>query len=235
MLFSMEAFRESFASGMHYLPNTILLTLIPVVVGIIIGTVIAIICNFKVPVISQILNVYVAISNGVPIIASLMIFNLLFLTFFNDVALFLNLSTTIDQVNNIWVGIIALTFSSIGYMSEAIRGAFFSVEKGQYEAAYSAGLTTSQTLTRIIIPQVIAVCIPPVTSNVIGILKGSSVVLAIGIFDVLNGALNPSQTSLRFLEGYLAGAIIYWILAILIEILSASIEKRYSKFRRELA
>jgi L-cystine transport system permease protein len=120
-------------------------------------------------------------------------------------------------------------------MEESIKGAFLSVDKGQYEAGYSIGLTRLQTLKRIIIPQMVPVAIPMLTNNMIGIIKGSSIAMAIGITEVLGGSVIPCSTTYRFLEGYVAAAFIYWGFTVTIEKIAKIIEKRADRYRRKLA
>jgi L-cystine transport system permease protein len=120
-------------------------------------------------------------------------------------------------------------------MEESIKGAFFSVDKGQYEAGYSVGLTRIQTLRRIIIPQVLPVALPMLTNNIVGTIKGSSIVMVIGITEVLAGSVIPSSKTYSFFEGYIAAALIYWGFTILVETVAVNIEKRGDKYRRNIA
>lgn len=225
---------ESLSTGIRYYPNTLKLVFIPAGIGLIIGTVIAFIRIFKVPVLGKLFGIFITIYRGIPIVVALMIYNLLFTLKFNDVARFFGIKTTVADVDNIIVGLLALTLMAICLMTESIRGALLSINKGQYEAGYSVGMTKVQTLYKIIIPQLIPVSIPPLTNNIIGIVKGSSVVMAIGITEILAGSLIPSSKNYGFLEGYIAAAVIYWIFTMLLEKISSLLEKRGNKFGRSL-
>jgi L-cystine transport system permease protein len=103
------------------------------------------------------------------------------------------------------------------------------VSKGQYEAGYSVGMNTLQILRRIIIPQVIPIALPPVTNDTVGILKGTSVLMTVGIMVVMTGSTLPCHATYSFLVGYVAAAIIYWAMTVCIELsarrLQASLEK----------
>lgn len=235
MSFSIAFFLECLQSGIHYLPNTIKLTFIPIVAGLIFGTIIAAIRVYKIPVLGRILGVLVIIYQGIPIVVALLIFNLIFLTQLEGILNILHLNINIADVDHIWVGIIAISLSSICSMEESIKGSFFSIDRGQYEAGYSVGLTKLQTLKRIIIPQLIPVAIPMLTNNIVGIIKNSSVAMAIGITEVLAGSVIPSSKTYSFLEGYVAAAIIYWVFTFIIEKIAKIFEKRGHKYRRELA
>lgn len=234
MGFNLQYFYDCLISGISYVPNSLKLVIVPLVIGFLIGTVIALIRIYRVPFWGKALGIFVAVYQGVPIVVALMIYNLLFTLKFNDVAHFLHLRATIANVDNIWVGIFALTLMDITNMTESIRGALLSVDKGQYEAGYSVGLTRVQALKRIILPQMIPVAIPLLTNNIVGAIKGSSVVMAIGITEILAGSVIPSSKTYSFFEGYVAAAVIYWIFTIAIEKIAKVVEKKGNRYRRKL-
>ncbi|MFP3153813.1 ABC transporter permease subunit [Lachnospiraceae bacterium ZAX-1] len=235
MSFQLEGFIACLQSGLHYLPNTLLLTIIPVIVSLVLGTLIALARIFKVPVLSQFFAIFVTIYNGIPYVVALLIYNLLFMLKFNDVAAALGLKVTIATVPTIYIGYFALSLACTCSITESIRGAFLSIDKGQYEAGYSVGLKTRQIVVRIIIPQVVPVAIPVLLNNIIGTLKGTSVVMTVGIMDLLNGALLPCQTTYSFLVGYVAAAILYWILTIIIQTLAKLLHTRLNRHASVLA
>jgi len=217
MNFGFKAFLDCVVSGLAYLPNTLIMAVSAVALGLLFGTVIAVIRFFKVPVLAKVLSVFVTIYNGVPLIVALMIYNLLFLLCFDNIAIALGLSLRAATVPVIWVGVFTLMLSATCMMSEAIRGALMSIDKGQFEAGYAVGMGVFPVLFRIVLPQVVPVAIPMLLNTLIGMIKGTSVVMTIGITDVLNGALIPCQRSYSFLAGYIAAAAIYWLLSIVIE------------------
>jgi L-cystine transport system permease protein len=114
-------------------------------------------------------------------------------------------------------------------ISETMRSALNSVPEGQYEACFSVGLTRAQALRRIIMPQALSFAVPVLCNNFIGLIKGSSIVYVIGILDVLNGAMTSAQINYRFLEAYIAAALIYWALCAAVERASWHMEKYFAK------
>jgi L-cystine transport system permease protein len=122
-----------------------------------------------------------------------------------------------------------LTLSRTIILSETVRGAFISIPKGQYEAAYSCGLSTLQALKKIIIPQMIPIALPNHTNNTRGAIKHSSIVLVLGIVDVLNGSTIPCADTYSYVEGYVAAAIIYWAINAVVEFTLVSLEKYLAK------
>jgi L-cystine transport system permease protein len=208
---------ECLVSGLKYLPNTLIMAFVSVGLGAALGLLIAIARFFKVPVLSQALAVFVTVYNGVPIVVAMMVYNIIFLTRFDAFAAALGLSLTTATVPTLWVGVFTLSLACTCGMSEAMRGALMSIDKGQFEAGYSVGLKTPQVMRRLILPQMFPVALPMLLNTLIGMLKGTSIVMAIGIMDVLNGSLIPCQMTYSFLVGYIAAAVIYWTLSIIIE------------------
>ncbi len=232
MEFNVEYFVECLRSGIVYIPNTLKLVFIPLFAGLFLGTLIALVRVYRVPVIDKILAAFVTVYQGIPIVVALMIYNLLFMLEFNHVAKFFHWSKTVKDVDNIWVGVFALTLTAVCSISEVIRGALLSVDRGQDEAGYSVGLTKVQTIRRIVIPQMIPVAIPMLINNIVGLIKASSVVMAIGITEIAAGSIIPCSRTYSFFEGYAAAAVIYWGFTVIIEYLAGFVRKHTGKFKR---
>lgn len=230
MGFTLNNFIESLKSGLSYLPVTAKLTFTAVVFGILFGLLIAVLRYYKVPVISKILTVFVTIYQGFPMMVALLIYNLLFSFYIGPIIQFFHLGIEVREANNIIVGYFALSLGAITSMSETLRGALNSVAKLQFEAGYSIGLTKFQTFTRIILPQIIPVAIPGLINNLVGIIKGTSFVMAIGILEVTNASLIPCFRTFSYVEGYLAAALIYWFFTLLIETLLSVVEKTQKQY-----
>lgn len=231
MNISIDAVKASFISALNYLPQTLKLILIPLIIGIVIGTLVALFRVYKLPVLSQFFSVFIPVYQGVPIVVALLIYNLLYLMKCDDVLKFFHSSKTIADTDSIIVGLFALSLMMICNISEVVRGALLSVDKGQNEAAYAVGLSKIQTIRRIILPQIIPVAIPTLINSTVGLIKATSVVYAVGISEVLSGALIPASKRYTFFEGYLAAALIYWILTIVAELAYKYAEKKAGKFR----
>ncbi|UUZ97113.1 amino acid ABC transporter permease [Paenibacillus sp. P25] len=128
--------------------------------------------------------------------------------------------------------LIAFSLNSGAYMSEAIRSGILSVSSGQMEAAYSVGMTTAQGLRRVLIPQALMASLPNLLHKFIGLLHGSSLAFTISLVE-LNGKANIVATSnLKFLEAFIAAALIYWGLTFLAEKLTALLEKRLNLYNK---
>jgi L-cystine transport system permease protein len=116
--------------------------------------------------------------------------------------------------------------------SENIRGALNSVETGQFEAGYSIGMTRRQVLLRIVLPQAIPTAVPPLCSSLIGLIKGSSLCYMLMIMEVLNGTLLVASRSYKYLEAYIAAALIFWFLCICFEQLGRLLTKKINTYQK---
>lgn len=217
MTFKLEDFITCLLSGIAYLPNTLLLTFLPVAIAFVLGTAIAVVRYYKVPAISQVLAVVVSVWSAVPLMVAVVIIQLVFTYTFNDLAAAWGLDVTVATFDKIWLGVLALALFDTCYMSESMRGVLNSIPKVQFEAGASIGLSTPRTLTRIIVPQALPKAVPVIIGNICGVLKGSALVFVMGVMEVYNGSILPCATTFHYLEGYLAAAVIYWALSLVIE------------------
>ena len=121
-------------------------------------------------------------------------------------------------------------------MSEVIRSAYESVDKGQFEAAVSVGLSPFQAYRRIVFPQAFVVAIPNFGNSLLELIKEGSLAYTIGLIDVMGKAnlIIASNYNAHALEIYLALSIIYWIISIVIEQVFLKFEKGFSKGKQSL-
>ena len=220
MKFSFEYLWKCILSGIIYIPVTLKLALIPLFIAFFLGTLIALARIFKVPVVDKVFKIIVTIYSGIPLMVTMLIFHLIYLNLFKP------------GKNGIMIlAYFTFTIGRTIVVSESIRGAFLAIPRGQYESAYACGLTTFQTLKRIVIPQVIPVALPALTNNTLGAIKNTSIVMVLGIVDVLNGAAIPCADTYSYVEGYVAAAIIYWAINAVVESLLVRLEKYFAKKR----
>ena len=158
--------------------------------------------------------IYTAIFRSVPPVV------LLFLVYYGLPQLLLNtVGIDIQNEEKILYVIITISILSMVSLSEVIRSAYTSIDKGQYEAAISTGLLPLQAMVRIVIPQMIYVALPNVGNIVIYLIKEGSLGFTIGLVDVFGKANSLNQNSYNnyILEIYTALALIYWFTSILLE------------------
>ncbi|MBN7772232.1 amino acid ABC transporter permease [Clostridium aminobutyricum] len=227
--FMFTAIKES----IKYTPVTLILAFVPFIAGIFFGSIIALVRLYKIRVFDRVFQVYIVITKGVPVMLQILIVYYFVFQTYKGVAEKFHLSLQAKEIELIYIALLALFIYGTAGISESIRGALISINKGQYESGYSVGMTRSQTLRRIIIPQALPIAVPMLCSNLIGLVKSSSLVLMISVVDLMNAALIPANTSYKYLEAYVAAAIVYWIINIGIEKTSLLIESRLSVYRKE--
>mgnify|MGYP002733967420 CR=1 FL=1 len=137
--------------------------------------------------------------------------------------------TIFGQSMGWWVsGIVGLILNSAAYNAEIFRAGIQSIDKGQMEAARSLGLTQSQAMRKVILPQAFRRMIPPLGSEFIALLKDSSLVTVIAGAEILYVSKVVAGTYQRFWEPYLFAAFLYLVLTYLVTKLIAVVEKRVS-------
>jgi L-cystine transport system permease protein len=163
---------------------------------------------------------------------------LLFMVFYGLPELLL--ATIGLDINSIYKGIfVIITFTLLfaANLSEVMRAAYESIDKGQREAAVSIGLSEFQAFYRIVLPQATAVALPNFGNALINLMKDGSLAYTIGLIDMMGqGTLIIARNQGGYgLETYLALAIVYWTLTIVIEKLFASTERCLTAGQRTIA
>jgi len=130
--------------------------------------------------------------------------------------------------------IITFTLFFAANMSEIMRSSYEAVDKGQYEAAVSVGLSRTQAFIRIVLPQAIVVGLPNFANSLIGLMKEGSLAYTIGLIDIMGqGTLIIARNyGSRALETYIALALIYWAITVLIEKSFGNLERRLSRGKK---
>ncbi|MDQ0862083.1 amino acid ABC transporter permease [Bacillus sp. V2I10] len=221
-LFILTAFLEIIKA----LPLTLTVTIIPLLAGLGIGLVIAVIRMYKIKFIHRIADFYVSFFRGTPILLHIMVIYLGIPMVYDTMADQYGWAFKSNSIPIVVFVLIAFSLNAGAYMSEIIRSGILAVNKGQIEAAYSIGMSSVQTIRRIIIPQAFAAAIPNLTNIFVGFLHASSIAFIVSLKE-LNGAANiVASSNLKFLEAYIAAALIYWGLTIIVEQVAAWIERR---------
>jgi polar amino acid transport system permease protein len=213
---------------LRYLPQSLLITAVSMVVGLMLGLLFALVRTKKVPMLDKIVVFFVSFIRGTPLIVQL------YMTFYviPMILRYINLrwetNYSVKNVPDLLFVFITFGLNEAAYNSEIIRSALQSVQKGQIEAAESLGMNYFQVLRRVILPQAVSVAIPPLGNALIGLLKGTSLAFVAGVIEMTAAGKIISGRNFRFFEVYLALAIIYWALTIIIEQVIRALEKYVS-------
>ncbi|MBZ9750643.1 amino acid ABC transporter permease [Deinococcus sp. HMF7604] len=126
-------------------------------------------------------------------------------------------------------GVIALTLNAAAYLSETIRAAILSIPRGQREAAISLGLSPSQTIRLVVLPQAARVALPSLSNTLIGLVKDTSLVSVITVVELLRSAQLVIARTFEPFGPYLAAALIYWAVSSLLELVQRLLERRFAR------
>ena len=129
----------------------------------------------------------------------------------------------------ITAGIIALSLNYGAYLSEIFRAGLLGVPAGQREASLALGLKPVVIFWRVTLPQAMRTIIPPTTSQFISMLKDSSLISVMGVWEVMFLAQSYGRSSYRYIEMLTTAAVIYWLLSIGLELIQARLERHYGK------
>jgi general L-amino acid transport system permease protein len=200
------------------LPLTLLLSFFGILASYPLGVMLALGRQSKMPIIKSLCVVYIELIRGVPLITMLFMSSVMF-------PLFLPEGVTIDVVLRAQVAIILFTAA---YIAEVVRGGLQAIDSGQYEAAESLGLPYYQKMRLIILPQALKIVIPPSVGILISAFKDTSLVVIIGLFDILNTTktilTEPEWTGFST-EAYIFIALIYYVCCLTMSQYSRRIEK----------
>ena len=172
-------------------------------------------------------TVYVSVMRGIPILIVLLVTAFIVVPalrdFINEVVVdgLRELTSGEEIPYMIWRGsspltaIVALAITYGAYMSETVRAGIQSIHKGQFEAAYSVGMTYWQTMRSVILPQAFRNVLPPLGNDFVAMIKDSSLLAFLGIRDITQIAKTSSGRSFRYVETYAVVAYMYLTLVIL--------------------
>ena len=197
--------------------NTLILTSIAVVLGVAIGTVVAMLKMSRFWPVRFLVSIYIEIIRGTPILLQLYIFYFVL----PELLPFLDLSPFM------WVAI-ALCINSSAYVSEVIRSGIQAVDKGQTEAARCLGLSQRQTMMKIILPQAVRNILPALGNEFIMILKETSLASTFFLGDLMTSYLKVKGATYLGFETLIIVGCIYFLLTFPLSKLVAYFEKKLS-------
>jgi general L-amino acid transport system permease protein len=207
----------------------LLVTLVVSVTGIVtslpLGILLALGRRSHLPIVRIFSVCFIEFWRGVPLITVLF-----FATYM--LPLFLPGGLTVDGLLRALIGV---ALFSAAYMAEVVRGGLQAIPKGQYEAADGLGLGYWQKMRKIILPQALAIAIPPLVNTFISFFKDTSLVIIIGLYDLLGtakAALSDPSWRGFYREAYLFIGVIYWIFCFSMSKYSQKLERDLNRGHR---
>jgi polar amino acid transport system permease protein len=235
--FSWGIVRQYFTTSeiLHGLLITVELTLIAMAVGIALGLAIAIMRLSPNRVLSASAWTYTWFFRGTPVLVQII--------FWANVALiyphltigipFTNVTFVHISVNSLFhpffSALVALGLNEAAYMSEIARSGLISVDEGQIEAATSLGMTRSQTLRIVVVPQAMRVIIPPTGNEVISMLKTSSLASVISVTELLGAATNIYSSNYEVIGLLITASLWYLLLTTILSAGQFYLERYFAK------
>lgn len=130
-------------------------------------------------------------------------------------------------------GILALSLNYGAYMAETVRSGILSVPRGQVEAGLALGVSQRTIMTQVIAPQALRIMMPPLGSQFISMLKDSSLVSVLGLWELNFLAQSYGRSTYHYMEMLISAAAIYWLMSLFFELIQTRLEQRLSKGYRK--
>lgn len=195
------------------LRGTIPLSLASFAIGLVIALGMALLRLSRNVVLRGVARFYISVIRGTPLLVQLFV-------------IFYGLPAVGVVIDPFPAAVIAFSLNVGGYAAEVIRAAILSVPRGQWEAAHVVGLSPRKTLTRIILPQAARVSVPPLSNTFISLVKDTSLTSLILVTELFKVAQQIASTTLEFMVLYLAAALVYWVLCLVLSFGQSALERR---------
>ena len=212
-LFNPELALDSLPYVLEGLTNTLFISFISMAFGLIIGFFLALGRSSKNKLLRWPASMYISFMRGVPILV------IIFLLYFGFPII--GIEFTAMQA-----AIIGFSINSAAYIAEINRSALGSVDKGQWEASQSLGLSYWQTIKGIILPQAIRIALPPLSNVLLDLIKASSLAAMITVPEIFQHAKIVGGREFDYMTMYIVVALIYWCICAVVSLLQRYLEKR---------
>lgn len=199
---------------LSYLPLTLQMAGLGMVLALILASLFAVIRVLRIPVLNQLTILFISFFRGTPLLVQLFLF-------YYGLPQLMSALTVIDGVTATIMGLV-MHFSA--YMAESIRAAIIGVDRSQTEAALSIGMTNSQLMRRIVLPQATRVALPTLMNYFIDMIKATSLAFTLGVTELMGATQKEASGSFLYFEAFIVAAIIYWIVVEILSWLQHSLE-----------
>ena len=222
---------KTFLETLKGVPTTLIIMIVAMVLSFGPALFLALGQIYKVKGVRTFSLVYLAFIRATPPILLILFFYSLFPSLLNQFLKSIGSDVDIFKLNPIYYAFIIYSLMTTGSLSEILRSAILTVDKGQLEAAQVIGLTTSQSYVRIVFPQAVRSALPNLANLVINIVKGTSLVFVMTIKDITAIARVEASYGYQYFESYFVIFLQYILICGLIQWGFSILEKRY--IRRE--
>ncbi|MGL5407091.1 MAG: amino acid ABC transporter permease [Propionibacteriaceae bacterium] len=206
--------------------NTLWISILAMIVGIVLGAIAAIMRTSDNPVLSWSGHIYVWIFRGTPVLVQLLLWYNLSLVF--ETVPFTTIPTN-DVMTPFVAALLGLGINEGAYMAEIVRAGIGAVDNGQIEAAAALGMSPNLTMSRVTLPQALRVIVPPTGNEFINMLKTSSLAYSIQFVELLQNATRVASRTLMVIEMLITVSIWYLLLTSLFSLVQYGLEKRLNQ------
>lgn len=206
-----------------YVPLTLGMALASMVFALVLAALLAVERVIRIPVLDQAVMLFISFFRGTPLLVQL------FLFYYG----LPQLVSFLSQINGVTAAIMGLTLHFSAYMAESIRAAIIGVDRSQWEASMAVGMTRSQMLRRIVLPQASRVAAPTLVNYFIDMIKSTSLAFTLGVTELMGATQKEAAGSFLYFESFIVVAIIYWVIVEVLSygqrVLEGRMEKAYSR------
>ena len=174
----------------------------------------------KNPIFYGVATFYISVIRGTPLIVQVFV-------------IYLGLPQMGIVIDAVPAGIIALGVNYGAYMTEIFRAGIQSIGRGQIEAAHSIGMTYTQKMKRVVLPQALRLIIPPTGNEFIAMLKDSALVNFLGVWELFFRAIKVGRQNFRNMETLIIAGLFYWLVTIIFQYFQSRLETRMAKGTRK--
>ncbi len=222
---------ETFRLALSGIPTTLALTVVPLLCAFPIGLLMALVRIYRLPGLRQLVTVMVSFVRGTPIVLQILIVYSLLPSLFNSFVRKAGWDFNVFDINPILYAFVVFTINTSAAVSEVLRSALLTVDRGQLEAAHSVGISSFNAYRRIILPQALVVALPSLCNVAINLMKSTSLAFMMTVKDVTALAKINAAYGYNYIEAYLDILIIYVVLCGMAQVLFSLVEKHVGRYR----
>ncbi len=202
-----------------YVPLTLFMAVAAMTCALLLALLMAVERVVRVPVLDLFVRLFISFFRGTPLLVQL------FLFYYR----LPQVVPVLTQINGVTAAIMGLTLHFAAYMAESIRAAITGVDRSQWEAARSIGMTQGQMMRRIILPQAARIATPTLLNYFIDMIKSTSLAFTLGVTEMMGATQKEAAGSFLYFEAFLVVAVIYWIMVEALSQLQGRLETRLGR------
>jgi L-cystine transport system permease protein len=216
------------------LPVTVGVTFAAMLAASVLGLATALIKIYRVPILGALAAFYVSFIRGTPLLVQL------YLMYYGVPRVFDHFNRAYGWFGELNFNVIPPAAFAIGafavnlgaYLSESFRAAIETVDRGQFEAAISIGMTRGQLMRKVVLPQALLAILPNYGNTLISTVKDTSLIFMISVVDIMGEAQIIGARTMKFFEVYIAVSLIYWVTCLTLAKILSILEAKAGVFQR---